>query len=210
MSPNNALNKDAARETPRLLARTLGTSEVYMSGGKAHGENREYQVKCRDVLVFRDSTLVPWVDDGIDIQFDLPDTKWSVDVALRRTTGGELIVAECRRTASAMKQEDVAAFAYKVELLRKTLGLDVAGVFMTKTGHQVGAVRVGRYNGIDLAILSEDAAPPGFNITFLRYDAEREAKMRDIVMHVPTGHLSLTGFAATLTHGKASGESESR
>jgi hypothetical protein len=181
-----------------------------MSKGKAYGENREYQVTCRDVLMFRDSTLVQWESDGIDTQFPLPDTNWSVDVALRRTPGGELVVAECRRTANAVKQEDVAAFAYKVELLRKSLATDVAGVFMTKTGHQIGAVRVGQFNGIDLVILSEDATPPGFNITFLRYDAERESKMHDIVMHVPTGHYTLTGFAATLTHGKASGESESR
>lgn len=181
-----------------------------MSGGKAHGENREYQVTCRDILVFRDSSLVPWESDGIDIQLKLPDTTWSVDVALRRTSTGELVVAECRRTAGAVKQEDVAAFAYKVELLRKSLSMDVAGVFMTKTGHQLGAVKVGQFNGIELVILPEDAAPPGFNITFLRYDVEREAKLREMVMHVQTDSYTHTGFPALLTHGKSSGETEER
>ena len=116
--------------------------------------------------MFRDVTLVPWQSDGIDIQFALPDTNWSVDVALRGASG-ELVVAECRRPASPVKQEDVAVFAYKVELLRKSLAIDVAGIFMTKTGHQLGAVRVGQFNGIDLVILEEGATPPGFNITFL-------------------------------------------
>ena len=180
-----------------------------MSAGKAHGENRQYQVACRDVLMFRDATLVPWQSDGIDIQFALPDTNWSVDVALRGASG-ELVVAECRRTASAVKQEDVAAFAYKVELLRKSLAIDVAGIFMTKTGHQLGAVRVGQFNGIDLVILEEGSTPPGFTITFLRYDTEREKKMRHMIMHVPKGYYTLTGSPATLTPGKSSGESESR
>ncbi len=181
-----------------------------MSGGKAHGKNREYQVACRDILMFRDKNLEPWESDGIDVQFALPDTTWSVDVALRRTHGGELVVAECRRTAGAVKQEDVAALAYKVELLRKTLSIDVAGVFMTKTGHQLGAVKVGQFNGIELVILPEDAEPPGFNITFLRYDADREAKLRDMVMHAQTGRYTLTGFPVKLRYGKSSGETEER
>jgi hypothetical protein len=154
--------------------------------------------------------LVPWESDGIDVQFTLPDTTWSVDIALRRTPSGELVVAECRRTASSVKQEDVAAFAYKVELLRKSLAIDVAGIFLTKTGHQLGAVKVGQFNGIELVILPEDAAPPGFNITFLQYDAERETKLRDMVVHVPPAGYTSNGFPASLRYGKSSGETEER
>lgn len=180
-----------------------------MSAGKAHGENREYQVACRDVLQFRDPTLIPWEGDGIDVPFSLPDTKRTIDVALRAADGA-LVVAECRRTSSAVKQEDVAAFAYKVEALRKALDLPVAGVFLTKADHQLGAVRVGQFNGITLAVLPQGSAPPGVSIIFFRYDAQREAKLRDFVVHVPTGHYTVTGHAVTMTYGNSSGESESR
>ena len=54
-----------------------------MPGGKAHGENRQYQVECRDVLVFRDRSLVPYAGDGIDVPFKVGSTEWSFDVALR-------------------------------------------------------------------------------------------------------------------------------
>jgi len=180
-----------------------------MTAGKAHGENREYQEACRDVLIYRDGTLAPWEGDGIDIPFELPDTRWTFDVALR-SNSGELVVAECRRTTGSVKQVDVAAFAYKVELLRKTQAIPVAGLFLTKTDHQIGAVRVGQFTGITLAVLPEDAKPPGFSITFYRYDAEREAKLKDMVIHVPAGTLTLTGHAPTLIQGKASGEKEIR
>ena len=178
-----------------------------MAGGKAHGVNREYQVECRDVLTFKNPELSPWAADGIDIPFDLPDTCRTFDIALRDNAGA-LVVAECRRVAGAVKQEDIAAFAYKVELLRNSLGIPVAGVFITKKHHQIGAVRVGQFAGIDVAVLEEGAAPPGFNITFLHYDQERERRCREIIMHVPTGSYSVTGFSADLVHGKASDKPE--
>ena len=109
-----------------------------------------------------------------------------------------LLVAECRRTTASVKQEDVAGFAYKVERLRDAVGVDVAGIFITKTGHQVGAVRVGQFKGIDLAVLAEEATPPNFNITFLRCDPKREKTLRDIVMKVAPASLSFTGQLATL------------
>ena len=180
-----------------------------MTGGKAHGSNRQYQVECRDVLIFRNRELTPWADDGIDVPFDLPDTRWTIDVALRDSTGA-LVVAECRRTSGDVKQEDLAAFAYKVEKLRKHLDIPVAGFFFATTGHQRGAIKVGQFNGIEVIILKYGAAPPGFNMTFLRYDAERETKCRDIVMHVPPISYSLTVSPAMLTHRKASGKTETR
>lgn len=65
-----------------------------MSAGKAYGENRQYQITCRDVLAFREPTLVPWQADGIDVPFKLPDTEWTLDVALKDPSGA-LVVAEC-------------------------------------------------------------------------------------------------------------------
>jgi len=112
--PNNGIQRtapSAAAELQREVA-----SGHPMCAGQAHGSNREYQLACRNVLMFRDPALVPWQADRIDIPFKLPDTEWTFDVALRGPSEG-LLVAEGRRTASAVKQEEVAAFAYKVELL---------------------------------------------------------------------------------------------
>ncbi len=176
-----------------------------MAGGRAHGPNRQYQVRCRDVLIYRDPELTPWAGDGIDVPFDLPDTVWTLDIALRDGDGA-LLVAECRRTVDAVKQDDVASFAYKVELLRKSKPVPVAGVIFAKTEHQIGAVKVGAFNGIEIAILEERSTPPGFNITFLRYDAERERRCQELIMHLAPGALTLTGYPATLIHGRAPGD----
>ncbi len=180
-----------------------------MKGGKAHGAYRQYQVECRDVLMFRNQELTPWSGDGIDVQFDLPDTRWTFDIALR-DPAGSLLLAECRCTKNAVKQKDVAAFANNVELARRVLNIPVAGVFITKRQHQIGAVKVSQFNGIEAAILEPGSVAPGYNISFLRYNKEREKKCRDIIMHVPTGSYGLIGNPATLTYNKSSGESESR
>jgi hypothetical protein len=180
-----------------------------MAGGQAYGQNRQYQVECRDVLTFRNPELTPWAADGIDVPFELPDTTWTFDVALRDRVGA-LVIAECRRTVGAVKQEAVAAFAYKVESARKALNIPVSGIFIAKEEHQIGAIRVGQFNGVQIVILKEGSTPPGFNIIFLRYDAEREIRCRDFLIHVPPASLALNGLPVTLIHGKASGESDCR
>jgi hypothetical protein len=61
-----------------------------MRGGKAHGRDRQYQVECRNVLMFRNPWLKPWEGDGIDVPFDLPDTRWTTragHLILRCVTG---------------------------------------------------------------------------------------------------------------------------
>lgn len=147
--------------------------------------------------MYRNPELKPLEADGVDVPLDFPDTRWTFDVALR-DNNGSLVLAECRRTVGAVKQEDIAAFAYKIELARKALGAPVAGVFIAKRDHQIGAVKVGQFNGIQVAILEEESTPPAFNITFLRYSEEREKKCRDLVMHVPPGSVALDGHAPTL------------
>ena len=51
-----------------------------------------------------------------DIPFKLSDTEWTSDFALKVPSEG-LLVAERRRTVSAVWQEEVATFIYKIELL---------------------------------------------------------------------------------------------
>jgi hypothetical protein len=124
-------------------------------------------------------------------------TTWTIDVALGKPSG-EVFVAECRRTKATVTQEDVAGFAYKVELLRKELGVQVGGAFITKTGVQLGAVKVGQYEGIYVAVLPQDATPPGFLIVFHRYDKVREKRLHDQVLHVPPAHIAVTAHAPTI------------
>ncbi|SEP38442.1 hypothetical protein [Nitrosovibrio sp. Nv6] len=180
-----------------------------MSSGKAHGINRAYQVTCRDVLTHRQPELTSWCDDGIDIPFRLPDTTWTFDVALT-APNGSVVVAECRRTIGPVKQEDIAGFALKVESLRRALARPVSAFFFTKSAHQLGAVRVGRFYGVEVAILAEDAHPPGFNMIFLAYDPARDKALRHFIMHCTPGEFKVTGTDACLTYTKRDGTSESR
>ena len=176
-----------------------------MSRGKAHGADRQYQVRCRDVLIFQRPELRPWASDGIDVSFDLPDTCWTFDVALSDPAGA-LVVAECRRTIGAVKQGDVGEFAYKVESVRRAINVPVAGIFIAKREHQVGAIKVGQFNGIEIAILEDGSAPPEFVITFLRYDRKREKRCRDFAKHLQPASLSFAGDL-TLVYSRGSGAS---
>ena len=157
-----------------------------MSRGKAHGQDREYQVACRDVLTFRDHDLSPVEGEGIDVPFSIGGTTWTLDVVLRKPNG-ELLVVECRRRADPAKQEEIAAFAYKVELIRRERSIPVAGVFFAKKAPQIGVLKVAQFENITIACLAEGELPPGFVIYFHRYDAERELRCKDAIAHVPTG-----------------------
>jgi hypothetical protein len=55
-----------------------------------------------------------------------------------------------RRRTAPVKQEDFAAFAVnvKVDRLRQSVGVSVAGVFFAKIRYQVGALRSGQHEGV--------------------------------------------------------------
>lgn len=163
-----------------------------MSRGRAYGEDRDYQIQCRDVLIHRDQWLVPFSGDGIDVPFDVGGTTWTIDVALQLDSS-EVVVAECRRREANVKQEEVAGFAYKVEQLRQELGLPIAGVFFAKSGHQLGALKVGNFEGITMAVLSEGEKPPGFSMVFQRYDPERAKRLNHYVLHAEPGRYTISG-----------------
>jgi hypothetical protein len=178
-------------------------------GGKARGVDRQYQEACRNVLILRNPELTPWSGDGIDVPFCLPDTTWTFDIALK-APDGSAVVAECRRTGTPVKQVHVAGFALEVESLRRAIDKSVAAFFFAKTHHQIGAVRVGQYWGVKVALLDEGARPPGFNLTFLAYDAARDRKLRQIVMHRGPGQWRFAGSEAKLTYKKSGGTVEIR
>jgi hypothetical protein len=71
-----------------------------------------------------------------------------------------LVVAECRRTNDAVKQNHVAAFADGVERPRKYLDIPVSGFFITKTNHQVGAIKLGQLEGIRIVVKREGDLGP--------------------------------------------------
>ena len=89
--------------------------------------------------------------------------------------------------------DDIGAFAYKAELLRSHLGVAVAGVFFAKTAVQLGAVKVGTFEGIEVAVLAEDHTGSGASLVFHRYDEERAKRTRHYVLEPLSGHVTLTG-----------------
>lgn len=148
-----------------------------MASGQAHGENRRYQEFCRDALRRLRPEIEYYSGDGIDVPFEVGGTTWTIDIALK-TPRGQVIVAECRRRTEPLKQDAVAAFAHKVELLRKGLGLQVAGLIFTKRHAQLGAVKACTWEGIQLAVCEQEQPLNAFSLVFYSYDAKRESRLR--------------------------------
>jgi hypothetical protein len=170
-----------------------------MVRGQAFGVDREYQEYCRDFLVRTRPGLSAYVGDGCDVPFDIGGTTWTLDIALR-DQNGELVAAECRRRGDPSKQNEIAAFAYQIELLRKAFGRPVSGHFFVKAEPQLGLVKVGTYEGIKVAVLDEGRDPSdGFSVAFLRYDQQREKRVHDYLVTVGPGRFELVGGSVNFT-----------
>ena len=178
-----------------------------MTQGKAHGQDRAYQIHCRDVLQYKSPGFSPYSGDGIDVAFTAGGTTWTIDVALRSSTGS-LLVAECRRRKEPPKQEALAAFAYKVELLRKEFGVPILGAFLSESSPQLGAVKVNQFEGITIAQLLKGNISEGFSMAFHRYDVERDRRLRDFILKVAPVKYTLTGGNVTFTHSKKGASSD--
>src|SRR5258707_5158639 len=92
-----------------------------MPPGKAMGKSRDYQVLVRNVLQQKEPDLQPFSGDGIDMSFRLGFMKsCTFDVALK-DSANRIVVAECKRwnPKQRIKQDNILAFARKVELLRR-------------------------------------------------------------------------------------------
>ena len=153
-----------------------------MPGGQAHGVNREYQLQARDILIRKASPkeLLPFSGDGVDVGVMLGSAQRTFDVLLRGDEG--LVAAECKRTADRVQLGELDQFAHRVELLRKELQIDVAGVFFAKTGYQAGAVRTGPDSGIETTVCAENQVNAVFALQYWRYDSERERRIVDGVV----------------------------
>jgi hypothetical protein len=165
-----------------------------MTSGKAHGENREYQVLARNILqTLAGQGLVPYSDDGIDVPFEMGGTTWTLDVALKDSEGN-IVVAECKRWQEPIKQGHIAEFAYKVELLREETDKRVAGVFFTRTKYQIGAVKAAPYRGVKVAICNQDQSLQQYTLSFQKYDPTRAKRLQEALAYLtgaiqPKGHL---------------------
>jgi len=169
-----------------------------MSGGKAYGPNRDYQAFCRDVLRKSEPRLTAVSGDGLDVPITLGGTTWSFDVALH-VPDERLVVAECRRRKAPVKQEDLAAFAYKLCLLRSARPVPVAGVFFGKSRYQIGAVAAAQEAGISMAIVGDNhTIAGGFGVAYHRLDPVTRRRAKDVTFHVPPAGLVISGGAATL------------
>jgi hypothetical protein len=158
-----------------------------MAPGQAYGKNRDYQVLVRDILQTKEPDLKPFSGDGIDVAFKLGWMKSSTfDVALKGS-GNRIVVAECRRWGSKyrIKQDDILAFARKVELLRqKSLRVKVAGLYFTTSNYQQGALSQAAYEGIQVITCPQDQAPPEFALTYHKYDKERDKYINDSLVNL--------------------------
>ena len=159
-----------------------------MGSGQAHGINREYQVLARDVLIRQamPRTLVPIEGDGIDVAIELGTAVRRFDVALVDSDGCR-VVAECKRTADPVELVDLDAFAYRVELLRSSCGMPVAGVYFAKTGYRSGSIKGAQDAGITVAICAQAQDEAVFALMFEKYDVAREERLRDATVLVNRG-----------------------
>jgi hypothetical protein len=182
------------------VTRNVGRYErgALVGAGKATGEDRDYQVFCRDLLLnqYKSKGFSSYKSDGIDIRLDVGGTTRTIDVALVDVEGN-MIVAECRRRMSKTKLMDIDAFAHRVELIRKDTGLQVAGVFFTKKQFQIGAVKSASWEGIDVIICDEGQSLQNFVLSYQLYDSEREKRLQHAQGYLtggirPTGSVTFT------------------
>jgi NADH pyrophosphatase NudC (nudix superfamily) len=86
---------------------------------------------------------------------------WSIDVSCYRAGDGALIIVECRRhTSSRIKQEEMGAFAYRIQSIGAA-----GGLMVTPLGFQAGARAIASLERIATATLNADATEEEFVLT---------------------------------------------
>lgn len=161
-----------------------------MPAGKAYGKDREYQVQAKNILIHKNPLLEPLTEDGIDVPFDIAGTTVYMDIGLQDSQN-RIVVGECKNTSSSIEQNELFAFAYKVEEVRKATNKLVAGIFFVKNRFQIGAVKTATYSGIEIAECKPNQSLESFVIAYLHYDANRQKQIREAQVHLSgTGNMS--------------------
>lgn len=153
-----------------------------MTSGKASGEDREYQVLCRDILIkISQDSLSSVKGDGVDVNIEgLGGTNITFDIALQNEDG-DITVAECKRWNAPIPQNVIFAFAKTVELLRESTGRRVAGMVFAKRQFQAGAVKSANWSGIRIALLEQDQSIKDFHLVYLKYDKKRAMRIQEAI-----------------------------
>lgn len=162
-----------------------------MPAGKSYGENREYQVQAKDILILRNPLLEPLIEDGIDVLFDIAGTTVYMDIALKDSQN-RIVVGECKNTSSSVEQTELFAFAYKVEEIRKATNKEVAGIFFVKSVFQIGAVKMATYSGIEIIECKPNQSLDSFVVSYLHFDVNRQRQIREAQAHL-SGTVNMSG-----------------
>jgi hypothetical protein len=106
-------------------------------------------------------------------------TEFTFDVALKGSDN-RIVVVECKAYSepNRVKQGDISRFANEVRLLRTKTLANVAGIFFTKSGYQVGAVKHAAWEEIEIAVCSPKASLDHIFLTYYRYDPVADKQVR--------------------------------
>lgn len=177
-----------------------------MTSGCAQGVDRKYQELARDILVrMSDSSLEPYLGDGIDVRIPIGSAPRTFDVALK-DPAGRIVVAECRRWRGKVKLADLDAFENRVRRLGEETGLPVAGVYFAKSAFQLGAVKAGGDANIQVAVCAQDQPARAFALAFEHYDHQRRRRTREGRVMINSGLSMCATLGTVVARGRADPE----
>lgn len=97
-----------------------------------------------------------------DLQGMETGTTWEIDAKGCRDGDGGFMIVECRKYKSKLKQEDLAAIAYRIQDTRAE-----GAIVVSPVGLQAGAKKVADANNVFEVILTPESTPNSFAIGFL-------------------------------------------
>ena len=97
-----------------------------------------------------------------DVKGSKTGTTWEIDAKGCRENDTGFMIVECRKYKSKLKQEDLAAIAFRI----LDTGAEGA-IVVTPIGLQAGAKKVAEATNVFSVILTPDSTPSNFAIGFL-------------------------------------------
>lgn len=135
-----------------------------MAGSKARGVDHAYQEFYRDVLRKNDPALVPYADDGVDVPLMqlVPNERSILHLTSRRPASWS---PSCGRRREAVKQEGCVRRSLLGWTDLGKVSARPAGMYLREARLQVGAVRLGHYEGVTLAVVdAREITDEGFAV----------------------------------------------